>query len=67
MTTSQIKVKLIELNKKQKELLPELRDRGFNVSGSELSAIITRSQQGPKADAVLSAIEDIIAKWEEFS
>lgn len=65
MTSSQIKIKLIELNKKQQDLLPELRARGFKICGTELSAITTRVQSGPKAEKVLIAVEEIIAKWEE--
>jgi len=65
VTSSQIKIKLIELNKKQQDLLPELRNRGFKICGTELSAITTRVQTGPKAEKVLAAVEEILLNWEK--
>ena len=60
-----IKIKLLELGKRQTDLLDELRKRGWKrVQQSELSVIINGKLTTPKADAVLSSCHDILKDWE---
>lgn len=62
---TQIKIKLLQLDKKQSDLLPELRSRGFTIGAQELSSFITGRTLGPKHDAVLENVADILCKWEK--
>jgi len=61
-----IKIELIKLGKKQVDLLPELRARGFNVRACELSqAINDKIPKPPKWAKLREAVLEIIAEWEK--
>lgn len=59
-----IKVRLVELGKKQVDLIPELAKRGMKVNPTELSLAILGKSQQPKASKILSAANEIISEWE---
>ena len=60
-----IKIKLLELNKRQTDLLTELKRRGFKkLQPSELSIIISGKLTTPKAESVLEMCYCILAEWE---
>ena len=60
-----IKFKLLQLGKKQVDLLRALRDRGQKVSPQELSCFISGVVQTPKSDAVLNIARDILKEWQK--
>lgn len=60
-----IKVRLIELGKKNIDLIPELNKRGMNVAPSELSLAINGVLQSPKAEKIVSAANEIVLCWEQ--
>lgn len=59
-----IKFKLLQLGKKQVDLLRALRDMGQKVSPQELSCFISGVVQTPKSEAVLKIARDILKEWE---
>lgn len=59
-----IKVRLAELNKKQNELIPELVKRGIKVNSTELSQAVNGTNQQPKMQTILSAVNEILSEWE---
>lgn len=60
-----IKVRLLELNKRQTDLLEELRKRGYKtLQPPELSLFINKKLTTPKAREVLSLCEEILSEWE---
>lgn len=59
-----IKVRLVELGKKQVDLIPELVKRGMKVSTAELSQAINGRNQQPKMGDILSAANEIVSEWE---
>ena len=59
-----IKIRLLELNKRQVDLLHELRKRGCIIQPSELSAFICGKLTTAKAETVLAMCEDILKEWE---
>ena len=63
----EIKHRLLELGKKQVDLLGELRRRGHErVSPQELSCFISGVVQTPKSTAVLKSVLDILSDWEKL-
>lgn len=60
-----IKIKLIQLKKKQVDLLFELRKRKYKIQRSELSEILSGVLRTPKAEEITRAVEDIISDWEK--
>lgn len=61
-----IKVRLLEVNKRQVDLIDELRKRGYpTIQPPELSAFINNKLTTPKAEAVLKICDEIITDWEE--
>ncbi len=63
-----IKIKLLELNKKQVDLLDEIRKRGYpKLDPSVLSRYINGRDVTPQAKAVLSICEDVLNEWEKKS
>lgn len=62
-----IKIKLLELNKRQKDLLEELRNRGYSIQPPELSVFINKQLTTPKADVILGLCDEILTEWENES
>lgn len=61
-----IKIKLLELGKKQVDLLDEVRKRGYpKLDPSVLSRYINGREIAPQAKAVLALCEDILSEWEK--
>lgn len=59
-----IKIKLLELNKKQVDLLNEVRKRGYpKLDPSVLSKYINGRAITPQAKAVLALCKNILAEW----
>ncbi len=58
-----IKIKLLELGKKQVDLIEELRNRGFTIQPPELSTYINQIMITPKSERVLRACDEIIEDW----
>lgn len=65
MTIQQnIKLDLVRLGRKQIELLPEIRKRGFpNLYESQFRLYMTGRYKGAQGQAVLQLCRDIIAEW----
>lgn len=59
-----IKVRLVELGKKQVDLIPELAKRGIKVDPTELSYAIRGITQTPKSGKILSSVNEIVSEWE---
>lgn len=60
-----IKIRLLEMGKKQVDLLEELRENGFpNLYDSQLSKYLSGRDKSPQAIAVLKLVEEILTKWE---
>lgn len=63
-----IKIKLLELNKKQVDLLDEIRKRGYpRMSQPVLSRYINGREVTPQAKAVLGICEAVLREWETKS
>lgn len=60
-----IKVRLVELGKKQVDLIPELAKKGLKVNPTELSLAIGGKNQQPKMGDILSAANEIVSRWEQ--
>lgn len=59
-----IKIRLLELNRKQVDLLKEVRKRGYpKLDPSVLSKYINGRDVTPQSKAVLSLCETILAEW----
>lgn len=59
-----IKIKLLELNKKQVDLLNEVRKRGYpKLDPSVLSKYINGRAVTPQSKIVLALCENILAEW----
>ncbi len=59
-----IKSRLLELNKKQVDLLDEVRKRGYpRLDSSVLSKYINGRAVTPQAKKVLALCENILAEW----
>lgn len=61
-----IKVRLMELGKKQIDLIPELQKKlGTSISSPELSVALSGVSQSPKSMNIVSAANEIISAWEQ--
>lgn len=60
-----IKIALIELGKKQVDLLPGLKERGFKVSACDISKAINETQDQPKMQKLRDAVVEIIEDWKK--
>lgn len=59
-----IKMKLLELNKKQVDLLNEIRKHGYpKLDPSILSKYINGRAVTPQSKAVLALCEEILTEW----
>ena len=62
---NQVKVKLLELEKKQVDLLKELRKRGYpRLQQPQLSSYINGAVITPQSQAVMRIVDDILDEWE---
>jgi hypothetical protein len=60
-----IKVRLLQVGKKQVDLVSELRKRGFTgVQAPQVSAVINGHDTSPRGNEVREAIGEILTKWE---
>lgn len=62
-----IKLRLMQLGKKQKDLIPELAKLKINASPADISNALNGSYQSPKLDRIVSACNEIVSKWEKES
>ena len=60
-----IRIRLFELGKKQKDLLPELKKLGITAVPSELSNALSGVNTGPKASQIVDLSNQIIKVWEK--
>ena len=60
-----IKIRLLQLEKKQVDLLEELRKRGYpKLYASQLSRYISGADVSPQAEAVMETTKEILSEWE---
>lgn len=59
-----IKIKLIELGKKQTDLVTELRKRQYKIQPGELSQMLTGQITTPKSNVIKTAVKKILDEWE---
>ena len=59
-----IKSRVYALNKKVKDLIPALKERGIKIDPSLLSNYLTGVREGKNADMVLTACNEIVTAWE---
>lgn len=63
--SAEIKIRLLQLNKKQIDLLFELRKRGYpKMSEPTLSKYISGASVTPQAEEVRGIIDTILDEWE---
>lgn len=60
-----IKVRLLKLGKKQRDLIPELAKLGIKATPPEISDALSGRYQKPKLDMILSACNEIVSEWEK--
>ncbi len=60
-----IKMRLLALNKKQIDLVAELRERGVAIADTQISTYINHPSPAPKCQQVLNEIEKILKSWEK--
>lgn len=60
-----IKARLTAIDRKQVELIAELRKRDITTNPSELSYVLKGTLQTPKAERILSAANEIVTEWEQ--
>lgn len=64
MTPKEIKIQLVMLGKKQKQLIPELERRGIKTMPCELSTALSDiEKRPPKMQKIYDATEEIIENW----
>lgn len=59
-----IKRRLCDLDRSQKDLLLELRRRDYKIAQTELSSMISGACIQPKAEMILEAADKILKEWE---
>lgn len=60
-----IKVSLCELGKTQVWLIGELAKKGIKTNKFEMSAVISGSRTGPKAESIIKTSQKIINEYKE--
>ena len=61
-----VKIRLAKINKKQVDLLKEIRKRGFkNLQPPALSTYINGNSTAPQSEAVMKLVYEILSKWEK--
>lgn len=63
----EIKVELLRLNLRQKDIVSELLARGYKATCPEVSAALSGYLKTPKAEMLLNEIENIIKERKEAS
>lgn len=63
----EIKLELIKLGKRQKDVVFELQKLGYKVSPADMSSILSGYLKTPKAEKIIEESEKIIEKWKEDS
>lgn len=59
----ELKIELMKLGKRQKDLIPELREKGYKVNPGDMSAYLSGYIVTPKSQEVLKECENIIERW----
>ncbi len=66
MNRKELKLRLVELDKRQTDIVRELQKRGFkNLDRATFSSYLSRTRTGPQADTVLALAEEIVTQWEK--
>ena len=65
LTGKAIKIKLLELDRTQIDLLDELKKYGYNLGKQALSGYITGRIRGPQSEVVLGLVGKILKEWEQ--
>ena len=65
MKGTEIKIRLIKLGKKQKDLVFALRERGFTVDSSSLSACLNELRVAPWTQRLIMESHKILMQWED--
>lgn len=60
-----IRKRLFDLRKKQRDILVELHSRHIVVTASQLSRYVNGVENPPKSDLILSEADKIITEWEK--
>ena len=60
-----IKMRLLALNKKQIDLVAELRKRGVVIHDTQISTYINHPSPAPKCQQILNEVEKILKDWEK--
>lgn len=60
-----IKVRLMQLGKKQVDLILALEKVGIKTTPPELSNSLSGNLKIPKADKILSVCNEIVSEWEK--
>lgn len=60
-----IKIRLMTIEKKLVELIPELAKIGIKTSPPELTNTLKGLQRGPKAENIRITVEHITSEWEK--
>lgn len=60
-----IKARLVNLGKKQVDLIPELEKMDLRVNPTELSQAVNVRNQQKKTMDILSASNEIVLEWEQ--
>lgn len=61
---NEIRITLIQLGKKQIDLIHELKKKAVTVTPSEMSGFLNGVYQTPKAKMVMEMVYQIIKEWE---
>lgn len=59
----EIKIELMKLNKKQRDLVSELQKLGYKVGPADMSAAINGYLNTPKGEKIIEESEKIIERW----
>lgn len=59
------KVRLVKIKKSQRELLNELKKRGFTIYEGELSEMLSGEKKTPKTKIILKECNKIINEWKK--
>lgn len=60
-----IKIKLLELGRRQTDLVVELRKRGYKIQPSELSSMLSGMLATQKTEEIKRVSEEIIEEWKK--
>lgn len=60
-----LKVRLVELRRKQYELIPELAKRGIKANSAEVSNALNGTYKSKKFEQIVSIGNEIVTEWEK--